>query len=93
MAKESTSSQSQQKDKTASIPGASWTDGVARLEALVEQMAAWEKQAIARATEAAEHSAELAKTGLGYIAKLNEAWRKMTIDAARQGAQVFSQQS
>lgn len=90
MAKETNTSQSQQtKAKTAIPPMPDWTDGMARIEALVEQMAAWEQKAIDQATEAAEQSAELAKTGLGYIAKLSEAWRKMALDAARQGSQIF----
>lgn len=79
MAKENTSSQSQQ----SGVPG--WADGVARLEAFAEQMTAWEQQAIARATEAAAQGAELARTGLDYAARLSEAWRNMALDAIRQG--------
>lgn len=96
MAKETTTSQSQQnKSKDAGpsaippIPG--WAEGCARIEAMIEQMAGWEQQAIDRATDAAEQSAQLAKTGLEYIGRLNDAWRQMAIDAARQGAQIFQQ--
>jgi hypothetical protein len=90
MAKETTSSQSQQKKSgPAPIPGLE--EGVARLETLVDQMRGFEKQAIDRLDEAVEQSAELTRGAVAYMARISEAWRQMAIDTARQSAHVFTQ--
>lgn len=93
MAKDTNASQSQKTASSTPIPGIAFDEGMARFGALLEQMRGFEQQALDRANQLAEQSAEITKGAIAYMARLSDSWRQMAIDSMRQGAQVFNQGS
>ena len=67
-----------------------WTqDGIARMQAFYDELAAIEAKAYDRAKVTTEQLAELASESVAYATKLTREWHQMTLEATRRGAEVF----
>jgi len=64
-------------------------ENLQRVQALYDELAAWETKAYDRAKAAAEQLAEIASESVTYMAKLTGEWRNLTIEATRKSAELF----
>lgn len=69
---------------------ASAQEQLVRLEQTTAQLAAWQKEGVARAQEAAEEATRLAKSSIEYGTKLAEQWQAAAMDAARKTIEMVT---
>lgn len=92
-----TSSQTQQTNGSngaaaAFDPMQTWTrltqENIVRVQALYDELAAWEAKAYDRAKQTADQLADLANESLAYASKLAGEWRALTLEATRKAAEM-----
>ncbi len=92
MSKNTETSQAQQKAPTFDPTEAfskMTQENLQRVQALYDELAAWEAKAYDRAKAAAEQLSEIATESVTYMAKLTNEWRTLTVEATRKGAEMF----
>jgi hypothetical protein len=93
MSKPNTASTSQTQQTASGFdPLQSWNrmaqENIARVQALYDELAAWEAKAYDRAKQTADQLAELANESLAYANKLASEWRTVTLEATRKAADM-----
>lgn len=67
-------------------------DQAARVEQLYAQAAKYEGQGVAQMTSAVDEMARLSKDTFGYFGQLSAEWRRLTLEAAKKTADLFTAQ-
>ena len=65
-------------------------DHMARVGALYEQLGTWEASATERATATIGQLSSMTSETLAYASALSAEWRKLTLEATRRGAAMFT---
>ncbi len=86
------------KTKTANptqIPYDAWKkmvdDQLGRIETFTDEMARYEKQAVAQATQAVDELAKLMKESMDYAGQLSAEWRKVAIETTHKASEMVDQ--
>ena len=70
---------------------ARWTrEGVARMQALSEELAKLESASYERTRTATDELAQLVTDSLSYANQIGAEWRKLTLEATRRGADMIT---
>ncbi|NMC72258.1 MAG: hypothetical protein GYA57_19665 [Myxococcales bacterium] len=64
---------------------------LARLEAVLQEAATYEKPAVEQATAAIDELARLMKDSVDYSCRLSAAWRRETLAAMKRSGELFSE--
>ncbi len=64
--------------------------GVKRMRAAFDELAAFEAKGYERARSAADELTKLASDSVAYMNQIASEWRRLTLDAARKGADMMS---
>lgn len=67
-------------------------DQVARLELGYAEVARMQEQGLEQARHAVDELGKLTKDSFGYMFQLSAEWRKLTLEAARKTAEIWSLQ-